>query len=116
MFEKLKRQLGPLAILWLCLLVAGFALHKYNQAHPVDALDKQATFVGVVSSVEPGKVVVTANDPDALGAKAVVFDPAGTSRTPEVDPGDQVQVKCQFKSKVTDPQEVHLVELILLGD
>ena len=116
MFEKLKRQLAPLAILWLCLLVAGLMLHKYNQAHPVDALDKQATFVGTVASVEPGKVVVTAVDADALGAKAVFFNPASTSRTPEVEVGDLVQIKCQFKSKVTDPQEVHLVEMILLGD
>ena len=114
--EYLRKKLGPVAILWLCLLVAGFALHKYNQAHPIDALDKQATFTGVVTAVEPGAVIVTADDPDTLGAKAVVFNPSDTSRAPEVEPGDWVQIKCQFKSKVTEPQEVRLVEMLLLGD
>jgi hypothetical protein len=116
MFEKLKRQLGPVAILWVCLLLAGMALHKYNQAHPIEALDKQATFVGTVTAVQPGQVTVTADDPDALGAKAVVFDPSDTRRAPEVEPGDKVQIKCQFKSKVTEPQGVRLVEMLLLGE
>ena len=116
MIEKLKRQFGPLLILWHCLLAAGFALHKYNQAHPIDPLDKQATFTGVVTAVEPGRVTVTADDPETLGAKAVFFNPSDTSRAPEVEPGDPVQIKCQFKSKVTEPQEVRLVQMLLLGD
>ena len=115
MIEKLKRQLGPVAILWVCLLLAGMALHRYNQAHPIEALDKQATF-GTVTAVQPGQVTVAADDPDSLGAEAVVFNPADTSRAPEVEPGDKVQIKCQFKSKVTEPQGVRLVEMLLLGE